>query len=193
MKKITSDNIKKHIKKAKKIANLLYKEYSSRFSYDELESYALTGLYDALMRFDNKRNIKFSTYAYSRIYGHIIDNIRMELKTREAKRYNINIVSYNIYRKKEGENRQYVDFMRGDERLYPHNIIEKKIEEEEIWEYIEIFLNKTEKKVITLYFFENMTLKQIGKVLDLTGSRIGQILSFAKKKLKKEMENKIEI
>jgi RNA polymerase sigma factor for flagellar operon FliA len=43
---------------------------------DDLVSYGVFGLIDAIDKFDLKRNIKFETYAMSRIRGAIIDEIR---------------------------------------------------------------------------------------------------------------------
>src|SRR3990170_4330076 len=42
----------------------------------DLISYGLLGLIGALERFDPSRNIKFETYAISRIKGSIIDELR---------------------------------------------------------------------------------------------------------------------
>src|SRR5690625_886933 len=49
-------------------------------SYDknDLESLGLMGLFDALNKFDPKRNLKFDTYATIRIRGSIIDGLRKE-------------------------------------------------------------------------------------------------------------------
>jgi RNA polymerase sigma factor FliA len=47
-------------------------------SRDELKSFGLVGLYDALQKFDTSRNLKFDTYASFRIRGAIIDGLRKE-------------------------------------------------------------------------------------------------------------------
>ncbi|WP_188388717.1 FliA/WhiG family RNA polymerase sigma factor [Priestia taiwanensis] len=47
-------------------------------SRDELKSFGLIGLYDALQKFDTSRNLKFDTYASFRIRGAIIDGLRKE-------------------------------------------------------------------------------------------------------------------
>ena len=43
---------------------------------NDLESFGVIGLIDALEKFDHKRNIKFSTFASRRIRGEIIDHLR---------------------------------------------------------------------------------------------------------------------
>ncbi|MBB6282185.1 FliA/WhiG family RNA polymerase sigma factor [Geobacillus subterraneus] len=45
---------------------------------EELVSYGLVGLYDALEKFDPSRDLKFDTYASFRIRGAILDGLRKE-------------------------------------------------------------------------------------------------------------------
>jgi len=73
--------------------NILIKKYLPLVSYhvqrisislpksvsrDELHSFGLMGLYDALEKFDSKRDLKFDTYASFRVRGGIIDGLRKE-------------------------------------------------------------------------------------------------------------------
>ncbi|WP_010649270.1 FliA/WhiG family RNA polymerase sigma factor [Oceanobacillus massiliensis] len=50
----------------------------SRVSKDDVKSFGLLGLYDALKKFDPGRDLKFDTYASFRIKGSIIDGLRKE-------------------------------------------------------------------------------------------------------------------
>jgi len=45
-------------------------------------------------------------------------------------------------------------------------------------------LPEKEKKVISLYYFSEITMKEIGKILDLTESRVSQIHTKAVTKLR---------
>lgn len=47
-------------------------------SRDDLKSFGLIGLYDAMEKFDPKRDLKFDTYASFRIRGAILDGLRKE-------------------------------------------------------------------------------------------------------------------
>src|SRR5699024_5048801 len=49
-------------------------------SYDkgDLRSLGIMGLYDALHKYDLKRNVKFTTYASIRVHSSIIDRLRKE-------------------------------------------------------------------------------------------------------------------
>jgi len=48
----------------------------SYLEYEDLISYGVFGLLQAIERYDAKKGIKFETYAYSRIKGSIIDELR---------------------------------------------------------------------------------------------------------------------
>ncbi|QQK80236.1 FliA/WhiG family RNA polymerase sigma factor [Salicibibacter cibi] len=45
---------------------------------EDLRSQGLVGLYDALLKFDHRRDLKFYTYASFRVRGAIIDSLRKE-------------------------------------------------------------------------------------------------------------------
>ncbi|MEN6460476.1 MAG: FliA/WhiG family RNA polymerase sigma factor [Syntrophomonas sp.] len=60
----------------KYVANRLAINLSSLVDKDELISYGIEGLIDAIEKFDHKRNIKFETYAITRIRGSMIDGLR---------------------------------------------------------------------------------------------------------------------
>lgn len=45
---------------------------------DDLFSFAVSGLYDAILKFDSSRDLKFDTYASFRIRGAILDGLRKE-------------------------------------------------------------------------------------------------------------------
>lgn len=55
-------------------------------------------------------------------------------------------------------------------------------------EIIEGSLTEREKLIISLYYYEELSLKEIGKVLDLTESRVCQIQSKVMLKLKSKLE-----
>ncbi len=63
-------------------------------------------------------------------------------------------------------------------RLEKKETIEKALKE----------LTQKEKYVISLYYFDDLTLKEISKVLEVTESRVSQIHTKALKKLEKKLE-----
>ncbi|MCL2791631.1 MAG: RNA polymerase sigma factor WhiG [Spirochaetaceae bacterium] len=67
-----------------------------------------------------------------------------------------------------------VDSIESSQSLNPDTIVER----EEIKKVIVQAINELpdkEKKVLVLYYYEDLTLKEIGKVLDVTESRISQL------------------
>lgn len=73
---IKKEIIIKYINLVKIISGRLYNYYASNIEYEDLMSYGVIGLIDAIDKFDRTKNIKFETYASIRIRGSIIDQIR---------------------------------------------------------------------------------------------------------------------
>ena len=60
----------------KYVAGRLSIYFGSNVEYDDLVSYGIFGLIDAIDKFDINKGVKFETYASLRIRGAIIDSIR---------------------------------------------------------------------------------------------------------------------
>jgi len=58
--------------------NRVYMNLPKNVDREEVKSLALMGLFDAMEKFDTKRDLKFDTYASFRIRGAIIDGLRKE-------------------------------------------------------------------------------------------------------------------
>lgn len=69
----------------------------------------------------------------------------------------------------------------------PLSILEEKDNQEELAELIETLPEK-EKLVLALYYWEELTMQEIGKVLSITESRVCQIHSQAVGKLKTKLK-----
>lgn len=68
---------------------------------------------------------------------------------------------------------------------------EKILEEKELIEYLERAINKLKERdkiVLSLYYYERFTLKEIGKVLDVSESRVCQLHSRAIVHLRNELK-----
>lgn len=196
--------------------------------YDDLVSYGVFGLIDAIDKFDLSKAVKFETYASLRIRGAILDQIRkmdwiprtirqrqkqidtamkeVEVeKGREATDGEIagklgiaedellewqsqmkvtNVVSLNEYMEQGSE----VPNDRNSSRHFdaPETVIEKEELKEKLAESLEILTEK-EKKVILLYYYEELTLKEISKVLEVSESRVSQLHTKALQKMKSIM------
>lgn len=187
----------------------------------DLVSYGIFGLIDAIEKFDLAREIKFETYAISRIRGAIIDELRsidwiprsVRAKAREVERA-FSVLEARLQRTPsedevaaelgitEAELRRifsqlsfvnvvaldellHMGSERGDRVTLGDTIIDTKtpdpemVLEDEETKYIladsVASLNEREKIVITLYYYEGLTLAEIGQVLGVTESRVCQL------------------
>lgn len=75
----------------------------------------------------------------------------------------------------------------------PERVVEKKELKEMLVEVLET-LTENERKVITLYYYEELTLKEISRVLEVSESRISQLHTRALQKMKKGIgKNNMEL
>lgn len=200
--------------------------------YEDLVSYGIFGLIDAIDKFDCMKEVKFETYASLRIRGAILDQIRkmdwiprtirqkqkkIESVIKEieqatgksateeeiAKALGISdeeylewqsqmkitgLVSLNEYMEQGSEVPQ--DFNRHTTSRFesPEENIEKEELAKVLGEALQLLTEK-EQKVITLYYYEELTLKEISNILEVSESRISQLHTRALQKMKTKMGN----
>lgn len=70
----------------------------------------------------------------------------------------------------------------------PEKVLEKQEMKQILLDVLET-LTENERKVITLYYFEEMTLKEISHILEVSESRISQLHTKALQKMKKKLGN----
>lgn len=212
----------------KYLAGRLNIHIGRRIEYDDLISYGIFGLIDAIDKFDYKKGVKFETYASLRIRGAIIDSIRkldwvpralrqknkqldnvlseLELElgrepTEEeiANKLNMSLEETRDLIKKSAVSSlvsldDYLDQNYEDSFLSSENLEENtpesqydKKELKDILTHAIDKLSEKEKKVITLYYFEDLTLKEISRIMGVSESRISQIHSKAVIKLQSKL------
>lgn len=81
-----------------------------------------------------------------------------------------------------------VESIESPQSLNPDTIVEKEEIKRVIVEAIHELPDK-EKKVLVLYYYEDLTLKEIGKVLEVTESRISQLHTKAIMRLRAKLTN----
>lgn len=203
-------------------------------SREELNSLGMIGLYDALERFDPKRDLKFDTYASFRIRGSIIDGLRKEdwlsrgtrektkkieatiekleqkmmrnvtvqeiaddldLSTDEVystmnEHFFANVLSIDEQLNESDEKEGPTFAIRDDKTEIPEEKVMKDELIQEMASMIET-LNDKEQLVLSLFYKEELTLTEIGQVMNLSTSRISQIHSKAIYKLRHSLEKVI--
>ncbi|HHT98128.1 MAG TPA: FliA/WhiG family RNA polymerase sigma factor [Clostridiales bacterium] len=81
---------------------------------------------------------------------------------------------------------------KSDKYINPEKIIDRNETKKILLETLE-YLTKNEKTVIILYYYEELTLKEISKVLEVSESRISQLHSKALSKMKEKLGNNFDI
>lgn len=196
--------------------------------FEDLVSYGIFGLIDAIDKFDLNKGVKFETYASLRIRGSILDSIRkldwvprtvrqkqkqmdqvyLELENKLGhtpsddevadklkipvdevqdfvKKNNIiSLISLDEYVEQNYEmNLNTVKQSSTDE---PEYIYEQQELKQSIADAIEK-LSEKEKMVITLYYFEELTLKEISAIMNISESRVSQLHTKAVSRLKTKL------
>jgi RNA polymerase sigma factor for flagellar operon FliA len=196
----------------------------------DLVSYGLLGLIGAIERFDPDRDIKFETYAISRIKGSIIDELRsldwvprsVRSRAREIERAigelearlgraptdeeiaekvglteeELNDSLSDISRSSiaaldelwtisgdTGDQVSLLDTIEDTEGPQPQTALAQTEMREALGEAI-ARLPEREKLVVALYYYEELTLREIGEVLGVTESRVSQLHTKAILRLK---------
>lgn len=210
----------------------MYLGYS--VEYDDMVSYGVFGLIDAIDKFDTTKEVKFETYASLRIRGAILDQIRkMDWipRTIRQRQKQMDAVMKEIEQRtgREATDEEVAaglgispdEFLEWQTQLKANNIIslneyveqgsdisseksptgsyempEAVVEKSELKEMLEEalgLLTEKEKKVVLLYYYEDLTLKEISCILEVSESRISQLHTKALQKMKAKMGNYIGI
>ncbi|HVD11474.1 MAG TPA: RNA polymerase sigma factor WhiG [Gaiellaceae bacterium] len=195
----------------------------------DLVSYGLLGLIGAIERFDPERDIKFETYAISRIKGSIIDELRSmdwvprsvrarardieraiaELERKMMRAPNDEEIAGKLGITEEefqeslleisrssiaaldelwtssvsGDPVALIDTLEDPDAPEPQAAMSQTELREALGEAI-ARLPEREKLVVTLYYYEELTLREIGEVLGVTESRVSQLHTKAILRLK---------
>jgi RNA polymerase sigma factor for flagellar operon FliA len=232
--KIREDFIKQYAPLVKYVAGKVAVGMPHNVEFDDLVGFGVFGLLDAIEKFEPDKNVKFKTYAVTRIRGAIFDELRsidwvprsVRQKTREVEAA---IGTLEAQLGRTATDREIADSMglaedeylkilvkisgtsilslsdvwfSGDENdkvsigdsiespssLNPDVIVERDEIRRVIVESISELPDK-EKKILVLYYFEDLTLKEIGQVLDVTESRVSQLHTKAILRLRSKLTN----
>jgi RNA polymerase sigma factor for flagellar operon FliA len=200
----------------------------------DLISYGLFGLISAIERFEPEREIKFETFAITRIKGSIIDELRsldwvprsVRTKAREIERMNARLegkyhraptdeemsegleVSVEEFQESlvrisntsvvaldelwtvsdsSGDQVSLLDTIQDPLALDPVAEMDTTEMKDRLADAI-ARLPEREKLVVALYYYENLTLREIGEVLGVTESRVSQLHTKAVLRLKSRLQ-----
>ncbi len=217
-----------YVELVKIIAGRLYNDYNHHVDYEDLVSYGILGLIDAIEKFDHKKAVKFETYANFRIRGAIIDQLRnLDWVPRSMRhKYKILEASIELLQIKHGndftdeqlassmsltedelskllnevstfsvvsleekfEEQVGFDIQADYHEFEPEKALDIKVTTQLLKEAIDTLPEK-ERLVVSLYYYNELTYKEIAKVLEISESRISQLHTKAISRLKIAMDD----
>jgi len=190
-------------------------------SKDDLASYGIMGLIDAVEKFDLERGLQFETYASWRIRGSIIDGLRqadwvprsVREKARKIEEAYQRLEQQHLRSVTDGEISAYLQVSEQEFQQMVQEVsvaaivsLEDPIREEESETRMtllvderaknpedsvrDIFLKESlakaierltekERTVVSLFYYEELSLSEIAEVMSLSPSRISQLHSKA--------------
>jgi len=217
----------------RQIAGGIMGKLPSSVSVDEMIDAGVIGLLESIDRFDKKAEVKFETYAFTRVRGAMMDELRkmdwaprslrdkskrveearkrlVEKNGRQpdnlelAEELDVPLQKYYRLSKEisainpisldremisgEGETSNMYDIIPDKDAISPIEDIEDKELKAQMVSEIEKLPQK-EKLVVALYYYEELTLREIGEILNLSESRVSQIHS----KVVKELKNRLSL
>ena len=188
--------------------------------YEDLVGFGSFGLLDAIDRYDLNKDVKFKTYALTRIMGSIYDELRkldslprsirkdikdveksreiLESKLRRnakpeeiVKMLGITMDKYNelmeygrqssitslsgiFYTGDDSEEISIMDTLKSSDKTNPEYLAERESVKKLIVEALKKLPEK-EQQVLILYYYEELTLKEIGVAMEVSESRVSQL------------------
>ena len=112
-----------------------------------------------------------------------------ELDDWQSQAKSSNLISLDEYMD-QGETK--VDIPNSEDYAQPEKIVEQQALKEILVNALELLTEK-EKKVIVLYYYEELTLKEISSVLEVTESRVSQLHTKALQKLRMKLGGNIDV
>ncbi|MFT4710120.1 MAG: RNA polymerase sigma factor for flagellar operon FliA [Bacteroidia bacterium] len=208
------------------IVNQLFVDIPGGSDREDLEGYAMLGLIGAADSFDLGRGLKFSTFAYPRIRGAVLDELRRMDFLPRGRRDRLKELDRFVQKFEQVELRppspeeiskgmdideEDVDTILQSARAAmrtslddgPSETLGSLVEDPRCespessveWAETREFLTRAiqslperEQSVITLYYAEDLLLKDIADILEVTESRVSQIHSRALYRLNTYME-----
>jgi RNA polymerase sigma factor FliA len=162
----------------KMTANKMAQSFPNSVETEDLMSYGLFGLIDAIEKFDPDLGYKFETYAVSRIRGAIIDEMRsldwvprsVRAHDKESGKTSGTMIALDEPMSSEEGTATYGDSIYEDDwdRDMVDTVARQMADATEA-------ISEREHLVLSLYYYNGFTLAEIGTILGVTESRVCQI------------------
>lgn len=208
--KIVEDNLSLVKSLAKKHNSRSKYSQQSYDNYLDLYQVGVIGLIKAIEKFDSKKNIHFSTYAYSKISSEIRHYIRdkgdlirlpstlQEINQKITKHSFKNNISYekatlelgiDFNKAQESKNIFSQDFLPLDEEII-NNFIDTSNPKEIFIKDLLAELSETQKYIVICKYCHNISLKHISEILNIRPQVVKKLeimaISYLRTKVKKD-------
>lgn len=172
------------------ISDKIAKKCPNHVQCEDVHSEAIVGLLDSIDKFSITKLTHFKTYAFKRIWGHIVDYQRKEDYLTRTQRKNMAVIPSNISLSHvisvgnhgDAGEQYFIDVIIDNRCKNPLKEIIKKD-----WSFYLEDLTNEEVLIIKLYYIENQNMKDIGKVIGICESRVSQIHSSIIDRLKSKV------
>lgn len=213
--KVRDQRICEHLDYVRHIASRLISDLPSSVDEENLLSAGVLGLIQAAENFDDSRGVVFKTFAYPRIHGAMIDELRRNCPLPQRILQNLSLVRATIERlipptsveliaaesklsvaeveeclagsrltnMHSWDDHDTVHSVRTGRDDRPESRIEDSEKRQQLAKAIEQ-LPERERLVVTLYYMEDLRLKEIGAAIELSESRVCRLLARAEHQLK---------
>jgi len=199
----------------KAMAKRLKERLPSSVDFNDLVSIGFEELVKLAKRYDPKLNNNFWGYAQKRIYGAMLDFLRTldtvsrgdrklikeidkviekytsKFNTEPSDEEIAQILGVDVEKVKKARTADEIyTVMPIEDQMKYYDDVSVKIEEEELIEQIMNVLKEFSEKeqlIIQLYYFEELSLKEISEILGVTESRVSQIHKKVIKKLRERL------
>ena len=210
-KQVRDELILEHLGFVRHILGRLVTTLPQEVDQDNLEGAGILGLVEAAQQFDPTREVEFKTFAYRRIRGAIIDELRRNSPLPQKMLKQISLVRKACEQLPPPVSPEMIaaatklsltEVQKTIEAMrlgYVHSWDESQLSarqlevspldgpemraqlhesQEQVAEAIQQ-LPERERLVLTLYYLEDLRLKEIGEILKLSESRVSRILNTA--------------
>ena len=168
------------------IARQIYRHLPPWLGCEDLVQVGVLGLYSAMRKYDPARNVSFRLFAAFRVRGAILDYLReQDILSRDARR---RLKQSQAEAPSNTDVR--LDDLQADKALDPLALAELSESRSQIAEAMKS-LRPNQRRVLELYYFGDLTMREIKNHLNVNESRVSQIHKAAIHKLRGVMASSV--